>query len=133
MLVSYTSFSALGTNTSNLRVSYLNFPDADAIFFDIELIVDCPTMHTSISSPLNTTFVEIPTIYYDISQNSPMTVPMNYWQINPQDNFEDIVCFTATKHGFIDATTGVALTFITVLNFEEGLIEIDQTDASYTG
>ena len=92
-------------------------------------------LHTNIISPFDNTLVEVPTIYYDITLNAPMTVPMNYWQISPLDLFEEpqISCFSVVTHKFYEIGTNILADYITVLDFGTGLLEIDQTNIEFIG
>ena len=106
----------LAKNYASLLIEYEDEPDLDAFTFDIELTVECPDFHTMIQTPLNTTLVENPTIYYDTLQ--PMIVPMNFWSLDPWSEYDNIVCFLPVQHRFIETATGLAVDYITVSDFE---------------
>ena len=59
--------------------------------------------------------------------NEPMTIPLNHWRIGPLDTGEDphIKCFFETNHYFYDISTGGVVSYINVISFDNGVVEID--------
>lgn len=100
----------LGENKATLVVSYIDWPLADKLKFDITFTVECPDFHTTITPPFNNTLVGTPTIMYDMT--APLTFPMNYWNMDPWDDQEDIVCFQVTQHTFVEIATGLPVNYL---------------------
>ena len=105
-------------------------PEEDII---IELQVDCPDFHSKIGVTFNSTLVEVPEIYYDMNTMTTMLVPVNTWILSPNDVDYGIICFTITQHYMKDLTDNSVISYISVNDFNLGLLEIQQTDPTYSG
>lgn len=86
----YNSADHLGADT--VKTLLITFADhiGPLHTVTVTLTVSCPDFHTRIVKNLDTTFVEVPTYYYDVSLNSLETFPLNYWYIGPRDLEDDI-------------------------------------------
>ena len=71
----------------------------------------------------NNTFVDVPTIYYDVTAGTKLVVPMNIWEIHPKATV--FSCFKATENIIIDLSTNTVISYIKLILFERGLVEID--------
>ena len=118
----------LGINTASLLFSYTDYPEV-TFLFEIELEVLCPDQHTEIVKKFKTTLAENPIMYYDML--APMTFPMNYWGFYPESVLDQVSCFHMTSNSIIDTDTGLAVDYITVTDFSQGIFTIDQRDASF--
>ena len=77
------SAASLGFNTATVNVTLVDYPDV-LLQLTIQLQVDCPVFHTGIFAVFNSTFVEIPTIYYEVDANAPLVFPLNQWALMPE-------------------------------------------------
>ena len=53
--------------------------------------------------------------------------------MGPQDDEEEIFCFTVIGHDFLDVASNVKISYISVLDFEGGILEIQTNDISLLG
>lgn len=113
-------------------VSLTDYPDVPTVSFRVNLEVTCPDMHTFAGIVFKNTVVDVPLIYYDMNVMLPLVVPMNQWSMEPS-NPPNVVCFTITQHAFIDMSDNSQVSYITLNDFNNGLVEIVQTDPAFTG
>ena len=125
--------TALGTNIATVNVTLVDYPDV-LLQMTIELQVDCPDFHTLIWVIFNNTFVEIPTIYYEVDANAPLVFPLNQWALMPESGKpRDITCFSVTGHQIRDVATGLDVSHIQVTDFSQGMLELYTSDTSLSG